>query len=58
MSASSLLLVILSDERSEESKDPFGPQQSQAFCCATLERLRKIQPRRGEIILAQGVSPG
>ena len=27
--------VILSDERSEESKDPFARQQSQICCCAT-----------------------
>ena len=26
--------VILSDERSEESKDPFARQQSEICCCA------------------------
>jgi hypothetical protein len=29
-----ILGVILSDERSEESKEPFGRQQSQTCCCA------------------------
>ncbi|MGC2109086.1 MAG: hypothetical protein WA655_06180 [Candidatus Korobacteraceae bacterium] len=29
-----ILSVILSDERSEESKDPYGRQQSQHRCCA------------------------
>jgi hypothetical protein len=35
MSARSLLGVIPSDERSEESRDPFGRQPSQTCCCAT-----------------------
>jgi hypothetical protein len=28
------MFVILSDERSEESKEPYGRQQSQPGCCA------------------------
>jgi hypothetical protein len=28
------------------------------FWVGAVERLRKLQPRRGETILAQGVSPG
>jgi hypothetical protein len=34
MSARNFLIVILSDERSEESKEPYGRQQSQTYCCA------------------------
>src|SRR5664279_131843 len=33
MSGGSFLGVIPSDERSEESRDPFGRQQSQTCCC-------------------------
>ena len=32
MNACSFLGVILSDERSEESKDPYGRKQSQTAC--------------------------
>jgi hypothetical protein len=39
------LAVILSDERSEESKDPFGRQQSQACCCATRPHYDFSQPQ-------------
>jgi hypothetical protein len=38
MTARSLLGVILSDERSEESKDPFGAKQSQTCCCTASTR--------------------
>src|ERR1035437_2302974 len=39
MSACSFLGVILSDERSAESKDPYGRQPSQTCCCATRPHL-------------------
>ena len=35
MTARSFWGVILSDERSAESKDPYGRQPSQTCCCAT-----------------------
>jgi hypothetical protein len=38
MSTSNFLGVIRSDERSEESKDPFGRQQFQIDCCAKWTR--------------------
>ncbi len=34
MSASSFWIVILSDERSAESKEPYGHEQSQTCRCA------------------------